>query len=59
MLTANSKNNEFYEYKKKVIECMREMGANDKDLSLLKDEMIFNGIENNWKPENVAWAILQ
>ncbi len=58
-MASDCKNNEFYEYKKKVIECMKEMGAEENDISLVKDETIFNGINNKWKPEIVAWAILQ
>lgn len=58
-MTSDCKNNEFYEYKKKVIECMKEMGASNNEVSLVKDETILNGINNKWKPENVAWAILQ
>ncbi len=59
IMSENNKNNNFYEYKKKVIACMIDMGATDNDCSLLTDEMILNGINNNWEPESVAWAILQ
>ena len=59
IMSENGKDNVFYDYKKKVIAAMLDMGADDCDFSLLTDEMVFNGLNNNWKPESLAWAILQ
>ena len=50
---------DFYEYKDQVIQSMIDLGAKKNDFFLLTDEMILNGINNNWQPSDVAWAILQ
>lgn len=38
---------------------MIKLGADDHELTLIKDATIRNAIKRNRKPEDVAWAILQ
>lgn len=49
----------FNEYKEEVLEEMIKQGATENELQLVKEGAIINGIRNNRKPEDVAWAILQ
>lgn len=49
----------FNEYKEEVLEEMIKQGAMENELQLVKEGAIINGIRNNRKPEDVAWAILQ
>lgn len=46
-------------YKQEVIKELISLGAKKEDLDLLKDEIIANGIRNQWSPKTVAWAIMQ
>lgn len=46
-------------YKQEVVKELISLGAKKEDLELLKDEMIINGIKNQWSPKTVAWAIMQ
>lgn len=48
---------EFNSYKGGVT--IHSLGAEKEDLDLLKDEIIANGIRNQWSPKTVAWAIMQ
>lgn len=51
--------NKFEIYKKKVLACMKEMGASEFEMRTVHDATIQNGIKNNWEPKDVAWALLQ
>lgn len=46
-------------YKAAIISEMKKLGATDKEIELLSDEVLRNGILNQRDPEVVAWAILQ
>lgn len=48
---------QFDSYKQEVIKELISLGAKKEDLDLLKDEIIINGIRNQWSPKIVAWAI--
>lgn len=49
----------FESYKKETIEEIILLGGTEEDIQLLKDEMIINGIHNEWSPKTVAWSIMQ
>lgn len=49
----------FESYKKEVIEEIVSLGGTGEDVQLLKDEMVINGIHNEWSPKTVAWSIMQ
>lgn len=49
----------FNKYKEKVLDEMIKQGATENELQQIKESSIINGIKNNRKPEDVAWAILQ
>lgn len=38
---------------------MIKLGANEQEISFIKDATIRNAIRRNRKPEDVAWALLQ
>lgn len=38
---------------------MKSLGANEQQLTLIKDATIKNALKRNRKPEDVAWALLQ
>ena len=55
----NLSQSQFDSYKQEVIKELISLGAEKEDLDLLKDEIITNGIRNQWSPKTVAWAIMQ
>ena len=46
-------------YRERLLSEMKEMGASEKELSLVHDAIIANSIINKREPRDVAWAILQ
>ncbi len=46
-------------YRNLLIEEMKKLGAENRDYDLISDELIQNALLQNWKAEDVAWAILQ
>lgn len=53
----NSENLE--QYRSQLILEMKKLGATKNEIELISDTLILNAINNNRKPEDVAWAVLQ
>lgn len=51
--------NQIAEYKKEVIKVMKEKGASDMQIRLVRDGSVRYAIINKRKPEDLAWAIMQ
>ena len=52
-------NKEFEEYKTKVMTELKCIGANEDEIALATVEVIQTGMNNNRKPEDLAWALIQ
>lgn len=48
-----------HDYKERIIEEIKLLGATQDEIDLLTDQIALNGINNNREPKSVAWAILQ
>lgn len=48
-----------HDYKERIIEEMKLLGATQDEIDLLTVQIVLNGINNNREPKSVAWAILQ
>lgn len=53
------KNISVEDYRKLLMQEMNKLGANEHEVTLIKDATIRNAIKRNRRPEDVAWAILQ
>lgn len=57
--TSNITSLQIEEYRKLLIIEMLKLGASENEIKLIRTPTIINSIQNNRKPEDVAWAILQ
>ena len=46
-------------YRDSLVKELKELGACDSELNLIRDSIIINAIRNKRKPKDVAWAIMQ
>lgn len=49
----------FEKYKEEVLKECKNLGATEKDLEPITDEIIETGMKNNRNPKDFAWALLQ
>lgn len=49
----------FKEYKEKVLQECKNLGATEKELLPITDEVIETGMLNGREPKDLAWALLQ
>lgn len=59
MSTSGISASQIENYREMVIVEMKKQGASDSELALVHEATILNSIENDRRPEDVAWAILQ
>ena len=50
---------DFKKYKKEVIQECKNLGATEKELLPITDEIIKTGMLNGRNPKDLAWALLQ
>lgn len=49
----------FNKYKEEVLNECKNLGATEKDLLPITDEVIETGMKNGRPPKDLAWALLQ